>query len=291
MPEPEPSTAQQGSLPWTGQTVHDIQATNSNRITTSGGEVWYRMNLQANRMYRLYAPSPNVQRVYLRVYDDEGNPHMEEGHSVHSERLRVPGTNRYMSPFFYFMPDDGGDYYLRVTSETGDTGGFTIQFKGAWTTAKGNRGSHSECDYIVGAPFSSNRCRVVPGATSVDMRYTTNSDSLSSAFSNYSNRKLVYVPMEKGVTYSVCLAAERMEVPDLPGGRVEGFTWGTGTQSDDWSSDVVGWDFYGHPSGSDMASECWTFEPKRTLPYAFVISNYGSGKTRPRNFVFSYSEQ
>lgn len=287
-PESELLRGHQQGLPWAGHTVHDIQANNEGEMTTAGGQVWYRMNLQANRMYRLYSPQRSLAEVRLRVYDDQGDPHMEEGHLVHSdpERLRVPGTSRYMSAFFYFMPDAGGDYYLRVTSDAFDTGTFSLQFKGAWTSAKGNSTSHGDCDYIVGAPFSSNRCRVVPGDTSVDMRYTTNSNSLESAFANYSNRKMVYVPMEEGVTYSVCLATdERLEVMG------QGFRWATGTASDVWSRDVVGWDFYVDPSGSGTASECWTFEPERTLPYAFVISNYTSGATRPGDFTFSYSEQ
>ena len=264
--------------PWTGSTIHTITAKQTHELT-SDGAVWYEMpNLVENRVYLLefdrafkskskdFTDKTKVKKPKLKVYKSDGTALVLNGHAV--EATRIDGKKefgyqrkKWLLPFIYLIPDDSGTYYLSVTSEIDDTGGFQLSKSTKWATSKGDRSS-GDCD--VSVTSNSDSCRIMPSDTTVLARINDIHDP-----------DRFWMFPQHGVTYKLCVtttAAAARAVLSFPTGSLETYSWL----------------LFRSPDGG--TTKCTRFtQPFRTMHLQFGFGTGDGATHNPNSVIMDYT--
>ena len=267
-----------GTEPWTGSTIHTIEGKQTHELT-SDGAVWYEMpNLVANRVYFLkfdnghrsdrqdFTDKTKVKKPKLKVYRSNGTALVLNGYAVEATRINAKKEWGYRSrkwalPFIYLIPDADGTYYLSVTSEKDDTGGFDLSYSPKWATSKGDRSS-GDCDASVTS--NSDSCRIMPSDTTVLAKINDISDP-----------DRFWMFPQHSVTYDLCVkttAAAARAVLSFPTGSLETYSWL----------------LFRSPDGG--TTKCTRFtQPFRTMQLQFGFGTHNASTSTPESVPMDYT--
>ena len=257
--------------PWTGHALHDIRRKQTHELP-SDGSVWYRLsNLTMNRVHLFvydkgdkskrstFTDKTDVKRPKLKIYHSNGNAVVQNGHAVEAKPRRLSTL--------YFVPATSSTYYLSVSSQTGDGGGFRLRYSRKWATSLGDR-TTGDCDVSVNA--RNNSCRIMPSDTSVDFRINNRNDS-----------DRFWLFPEHGVTYDLCLTPEGS-------GAERAYLYTTSGNLSTYPILVMENPIAGR-------EKCVTFtQPKRTTQLQFHVTIYRGQTTKvivPMNYTVRFEKQ
>ena len=200
---------QTGQSPWSGHTIVEFgSGSGTERVqfnnTDAGQQVWFRFVAGVDDVVEFRIPgspfaSSRLQAMDMRIWHTGGSVREQNGREIVNDKI--------LGNFLYFIPENGGTYYLQVDYPGRYTDPDPTHFKvvlsrptdnGDW-----NQGyNHGDCP---SGYFTHKNCRITGGLNAVDGHFLNTQDHSYRSESGVKDVDVWTAWLRPGQDYEICV--------------------------------------------------------------------------------------